>query len=140
MIPKMPALIPSNPLNPRFKVPESTQPPSNLPFERITSSDELLNKHMDLDKQIQLVRQIQTLLGTEQVKLEMMMKLFDTQNKKRNETTETANQELEPTHLRVCSPSSINRNLSTEKSWTNPVEKETGDMNIFTKTQHFKAF
>ena len=55
------------------------------------------------------------------------MKQMNTQNKKRKETAEQENQELEPKRLRVCSPSSINRNMSLEKSLTNPVEKETGE-------------
>ena len=127
----MPALIPANTLTPSqsiqaslFKLPDSPQAPSNLPIQRITSSDEEL--HKDLDNQIQLVKQIQTILGTEQMKLAMMMKQLNTQNKKRKETAEQENQELEPKRLRVCSPSSINRNMSLEKSLTNPVEKETG--------------
>ena len=82
-----------------------------------------------MDNQIQLVKQIQTLLGTEQMKLEMMMKQLNTQNKKRKETTEPENQEHEPKRLRVCSPSYINRNMGLEKSLANPVEKETCDTN-----------
>jgi hypothetical protein len=120
MIPKMPALIPANTVTPNpsiqaslFKAPESPGP-SPLPIHRITLSDEEL--HKDLDNQIQLVKQIQTILGTEQIKLEMMIKQFNTQNKKRKETTVSANQKLEPKYLRVCSPSYINRNLSIDKN------------------------
>ena len=91
----MPALIPANTAttNPStqaslFKVPEAAP---NLPLQRITTSDEEL--HKDQDNQIQLVKQIQTILGTEQMKLEMMMKQMNTQNKKRKETAEPENQE-----------------------------------------------
>ena len=94
----MPALIPANTATPNisiqaslFKVPESPQGPSNLPLQRITPSDGQL--HKDLDNQIELVKQIQTILGTEQMKLEMMMKQMNTQNKKRKEAAEPENQE-----------------------------------------------
>ena len=83
----MPALIPANTVTPNpsiqaslFKVPESPQAPSNLPLQRITPSDGQL--HKDLDNQIELVKQIQTILGTEQMKLAMMMKQLNTQNKR----------------------------------------------------------
>ena len=120
----MPALIPTNTATPNlsiqailFKVPESPQAaPQNLPAHRITPSDDQL--HKDLDNQIHLVKQIQTILGTEQIKLEMMIKRLNTQNKKRKETTESANQKLESKCLRVCSPSYINRNMSINKSLT----------------------
>ena len=90
----MPALIPANIVTPNpsiqasvFKVPESPQAaPPNPPLDRITPTDEQL--HKALDNQIQLVKQIQTILGTEQIKLGMMMKQFNTQNKKRKEITE----------------------------------------------------
>ena len=65
MIPKMLALIPANTAttNPStqaslFKVPEAAP---NLPLQRITTSDEEL--HKDQDNQIQLVKQIQKILG-----------------------------------------------------------------------------
>ena len=130
----MPALIPANTVTPNpsiqaslFKVPESPQAPSNIPLQRITPSDGQL--HKDLDNQIELVKQIQTILGTEQMKLEMMMKQLNTQNKKRKEAAQPENDEFEPKRLRVCSPSSINRNMSLDKGLENLVEKETFDTN-----------
>ena len=127
----MPALIPANTVTPAqsihaslFKVPESPQAP---PKQRITPSDEEL--HKSLDYQIQLVKQIQTILGTEQMKLQMMMKQLNTKSKNRKETAEPGNHDFEPKRLRVCSPSSINRNMSLEKSLLNPVAKETRDTN-----------
>ena len=70
------------------------------------------------------------------MKLEMMMKQMNTQNKKRKEAAQPENDEFEPKRLRVCSPSSINRNMSFEKSLANPVGKETGDENTVAKKQN----
>jgi hypothetical protein len=74
MIPKMPALIPANTVTPNTTIQASLfkVPPLNLPIYRITRSDDQL--HKNLDNQIQLVKKIETKLGTEQIKLEMMMK------------------------------------------------------------------
>jgi hypothetical protein len=120
MIPKMPALIPANTVAPN-PIPEA---PPTLPAHRIAPTDDQL--HQDLDNQIQLVKQIETMLGTEQIKLQMIMKQMNTHYmKKRKETTELANQKLEPKRLRVCSPSYINRNLSIERCLTMPVEKNS---------------
>ena len=72
MIPEMPALIPANCLiqRPRANTednlqltPGLTEPHLQQPGYRISPSDEQL--HKDLDDQIQLVKQLQTKLGTE---------------------------------------------------------------------------
>ena len=109
MIPEMPALIPA----------------SNL-IPRPATSDEQL--HKDLDDQIQIVKQIQTILGTEQMKLEMMIKQFNTENKKKNKGMETAADNVKPTQkrLRVCSPSSINRKQKVERSGAESKKKVIG--------------
>merc|ERR1719477_19393 len=70
--------------------------------------------HKALDDQIQLVKQIQTLLGTEQMKLEMMMQQFNKENMKRKEMMLAAMESVEPKRLRVCSPDYINRKKSVE--------------------------
>ena len=65
-----------------FKVPESPQAPPNLPLDRITPTDD-----KDLDNQKQLVKQIQTILGTQQIKLEMMMKQHEGNHQVRKSKT-----------------------------------------------------
>ena len=119
----MPALIPINKCHMRpniqenvLYVIESPQPPPQLPLCKTSPSDDKLRN--DLDNQTLLVKNIMKMLGTEQMKLEMMQKEFHTSNKKRKQITRhqsakpSENPNWQPKHLRVCSPSSINRNKS----------------------------
>ena len=85
----MPALIPANIFNiPRPNIhphprpsPEYLQSPPQQPPCKLSSSDDKL--HKDLDDQIQLVKQIQQILGTEQMKLKIMMKELNLRKRKR---------------------------------------------------------
>jgi hypothetical protein len=86
-------------------VPEMTQPHLQQPVSQISPRDEQL--HKDLDDQIQLVKQIQTILGTEMMKLEIMRKHVKAENIDRKEIIE--NPTSQPKRLRVCCPSSINK-------------------------------
>ena len=150
MIPEMPALIPTNTLIIRpniqanlLKVPESPQPPPQHPTCKISPSDEKL--HKDLDDQIQLVKQIQTILGTEQMKLEMMLKEFHTRNMKRKQIAEShlattsENPKCQPKRLRVCSPSSINRNMNVETNFTKAVEEQIDHKNPVEMSERKKS-
>jgi hypothetical protein len=147
MIPEMPALIPTNALILRpnvqtnlLKVPESPQPHPQHPPCKTTPSDDKL--HKDLDDQIQLVKQIQTILGTEQMKLEMMLKEFHSRNMKRKQIIEShlaktsENPKFQPKRLRICSPSSINRNLSVRKSFTEAEEEKIDHKIPVEKSEH----
>merc|ERR1712098_422631 len=136
MIPVMPALIPANTVVPKKPVPmippNTMIPTQHLPGEdtvkeagdKVLISDQQL--HKALDDQIQLVKQIQTLLGTEQMKLEFMMSQFNKENMKRKEKMLSAldEEKVEPKRLRVCSPDYINKKKSVEMGVTESVNKE----------------
>ena len=143
MVPEMPALIPTSTficknipkqnIQSQFpQSPEYLQLPPQPPY-KISPSDEKL--HKDLDYQIHLVKQIQQKLGTEQRKLRMMLKEFHTRNIKRKQTIESnfaklaENENSQAKRLRICSPRSINGNLSVIKSDTKTVEKQTEKKN-----------
>merc|ERR1712013_431116 len=104
MIPLMPALIPastvihnkSGVMIPGYQHPPGEDTAKNTGDKVIMSDKEL---HKALDDQIQLVKQIQTLLGTERMKKEMML---------------AAMESVEPKRLRVCSPDYINRKKGVE--------------------------
>ena len=140
MIPLMPALIPAGTVIPNKQVPmipgNSVIPHNqHLPGEDIikNTGDKVLitdeELHKALDDQIQLVKQIQTLLGTEQMKLEMMMRQFNKENMKRKENMLTTILEsVEPKRLRVCSPDYINKKKSVEMGVRNTVKDDMVDM------------
>ena len=78
MIPEMPTLIPMNeePSNipafsNQFNYPLQTQSPPQPSHEQHNDY-----KDKGMDDQIQLIKQIQQILATEQKKLEMLLKLF----------------------------------------------------------------
>ena len=85
MIPPMPGLIPANrathPPHPPQHPPQSPQHPPQShqqpPLQTLHSDDQL---QQSLDDQIQFVKQIQKILGTEQMKLEFLMKDFYMRN------------------------------------------------------------
>merc|ERR1712183_1077527 len=107
VIPNKPApMIPGNTVIPHGQ-PLPGEDTTKNTGDKLSISDEEL--HKALDDQIQLVKQIQTILGTEQMKLEMMMKQF---NKEKMMTTVL--ESVEPKRLRVCSPDYINRKKSVE--------------------------
>ena len=119
MIPLMPALIPASTVIHKksgVMIPGNQHPPgedtAKNTGDKVIMSDKEL--HKALDDQIQLVKQIQTLLGTEQMKLEMMMQQFNKENMKRKEMMLAAMESVEPKRLRVCSPDYINRKKSVE--------------------------
>jgi len=111
MIPEMPALIPANAFIPntmaREVSPPNSPPPLNVP------SDASL--HRDLDDQIQLVKQIQKILGTEQSKLEMLLAEFHARSSKRKHGLQAMlhpvadRPSCQPKHKKVSSPESINK-------------------------------
>ena len=127
----MPALIPASTVIPNKPVPMipggNVVIPHNQPEDttkntgdKLSISDDEL--HKALDDQIQLVKQIQTLLGTEQMKLEMMMKQFNKENMKRKDRMLAVLESLPPKRLRVCSPDYINRKKSVEMGVGNTVK------------------
>ena len=139
MIPLMPALIPASTVIPNKQVPMipgNAVIPHNQPLpgedtikntgDKVFITDEEL--HKALDDQIQLVKQIQTLLGTEQMKLEMMMRQFNKENMKRKEKMLAVLESVQPKRLRVCSPDFINRKKSVEMGVRNTVKDNMVDM------------
>ena len=138
MIPLMPALIPAStviPKKPVSMIPGNSVIPHNQPLpgedttrtgDKVFITDEEL--HKALDDQIQLVKQIQTLLGTEQMKLEMMMRQFNKENMKRKEKMLAVLESVQPKRLRVCSPDFINRKKSVEMGVRNTVKDNMVDM------------
>merc|ERR1712013_337291 len=113
MIPLMPALIPastvihkkSGVMIPGYQHPPGEDTAKNT-GDKVIMSDKELHKALD--------EQIQTLLGTEQMKLEMMMQQFNKENMKRKEKVLAVMESVEPKRLRVCSPDYINRKKSVE--------------------------
>ena len=88
MIPEMPALIPTNGFvqkdilddSSQLHFPQSHQPSPHPPCQLSPSDDEL---HKDLDNQIQVIKQIQQILGMEKMKLkqdQQTLKEFCTMN------------------------------------------------------------
>ena len=141
----MPVLIPTNTLIPKNNPKSDIQhqspqsPPQQTPYKISPSDDKL---HKDLDDQIQLVKQIQQILGTEQMKLQKLLKEFSTLSIKRKQSimsylVKASEKQNNPAkRLRICSPSSINRNLIVNKSDTQTVEKQTDDKNPVDKSEN----
>ena len=133
MIPLMPALIPaSNVIHNKsgVMIPGNQHPPgedtARHTGDKVLMSDKEL--HKALDDQIQLVKQIQTLLGTEQMKLEMMMQQFNKENMKRKEKMLAVMESVGPKRLRVCSPDYINRKKSVEMGVRKTVKNDRENM------------
>ena len=91
MIPDMPTLIPTNgtiePSNipdfsNQFNYPLQTQSPPQPSHEQPNDY-----KDKGMDDQIQLIKQIQQILATEQKKLEILLKLFHERKYKREQMT-----------------------------------------------------
>ena len=118
MIPKMPSLIAAN-------------------NEDIDADD----LYKQIDSQIQFVKQIKALLDTEQAKLEALMSKMT-----KNTTKKTADSFNEETgnvkRIRVCSPSSINRNIDEDKKEDEQedVEDTDADSSNCKKEIEFKRF
>ena len=125
----MPALIPTNTfISKNVQMPNIQSQfqhyhPQSLPHQplyKFSPTDEKL--HKDLDDQIELVKKIQQILGTEQMKLEIMLQEFHTRNMKRKQIIQShlakasENPNSHAKRLRICSPYSINRNMSVKKN------------------------
>merc|ERR1719206_820183 len=110
-------------------IPDNQHPPGEYTAkntgDKVIMSDKEL--HKALDDQIQLVKQIQALLGTEQMKLEMMMQRFNKEKMKRKEMMLAAMESVEPKRLRVCSPDYINRKKSVEMGVRKTVNNDRED-------------
>ena len=115
----MPGLIPAiraahpqhHPQSPQHP-PQSHQHP---PFQTLRSEDQL---QQSLDDQIQFVKQIQKILGTEQMKLEFLMKDFYMRNLNMEKPIQcnlarpSENPESRSESIRIRSPTTINENPS----------------------------
>ena len=98
------------------------------------SDDEQIN---DLNEQIQLVNQIQQNLLTEQKKLEMMMKGLHRESVKRKIPVLTTESLMKPLkHIRIRSPSSINRILVENKSYFDTEDTHSDTETITTNCEH----
>ena len=109
------------------------QPPSKHPTLHTSPSDDQL--HQSLDDQIQIVKKIQKILGTEQMKLELMMKDFNTRNvdmekhfrANMNKPSEHPSPQQE--YIRIRSPSTINDKLSVESNVITDAMENDKDIN-----------
>ena len=127
MIPPMPGLIPASrpthPPHPPQHPPQSPQHPPQShhqpPLQTIHSDDQL---QQSLDDQIQFVKQIQKILGTEQIKLEFMTKDLHARNLNMEKPIQcnlarpSENPKSRSESIRIRSPSSVNEKPSIDSN------------------------